>query len=237
MSAQQIKVLVVEDDTDIRNLIRKVVTGMDQSGVVASTLSGAIQLAGKEKPDLVMLDLGLPDGDGIDFIHNYRSWSTNPILILSARLQEHEKVKALDAGADDYITKPFGTAELMARIRVLLRRQSKADTNVPIFTFGDIEVDLSLRKVIKAGQEIHLSPIEYQLLNVLLISGGKVVTHRHLLREVWGGQHADDNHYLRIYMGHLRQKLEEDPTQPKYLLTETGVGYRLDFLQGTLRTL
>lgn len=228
MSNRAIKVLVVEDDADISSLILKVVLGMDLTGVIAGSISGAIQSAAKDKPDLVILDLGLPDGDGIEFINNYRSWSTNPILVLSARMQEHEKVKALDAGADDYITKPFGTAELMARIRVLLRRQSKANVNIPVFNFGDVVIDLSLRKVMKANQEIHLSPIEYQLLNVLLTNSGKVVTHRHLLKEVWGGQHADDNHYLRIYMGHLRQKLEDDPTQPKFLLTETGVGYRLD---------
>lgn len=228
MSNEPIKILVVEDDVDISNLILKIVVGMDLTGVVASSINSAIQSAAKDKPDLVILDLGLPDGDGMEFINNFRAWSTNPILILSARMQEHEKVKALDAGADDYITKPFGTAELMARIRVLLRRQSKANANIPIFNFGDVVINLSLRKVIKADQEIHLSPIEYQLLNVLLTNTGKVVTHRHLLKEVWGGQHADDNHYLRIYVGHLRQKLEDDPTQPKYLLTETGVGYRLD---------
>jgi two-component system KDP operon response regulator KdpE len=228
MSNRPTKILVVEDDADICKLILKVIAGMELVGSGTSSISGAIQSAAKDKPDLVILDLGLPDGDGIEFIHNYRSWSTNPILVLSARMLEHEKVRALDAGADDYITKPFGTAELMARIRVLLRRQSKADANVPVFNFGDVVIDLSLRKVIKAGEEIHLSPIEYQLLNVLLTNGGKVVTHRHLLKEVWGGQHTDDNHYLRIYMGHLRQKLEDDPTQPKFLLTETGVGYRLD---------
>ena len=228
MSNQIKKVLVIEDDADIRNLIIKVIKGMDLIAIEADAIAGGTQVAARDKPDLIILDLGLPDGDGIGFISNYRSWSTNPILVLSARMQEHEKVKALDAGADDYLTKPFGTAELMARMRVLLRRQSKAGANVPTFCFGDVNVDLSLRKVTKAGEEIHLSPIEYQLLNILLTNSGKVVTHRQLLREVWGGQHAEDNHYLRIYMGHLRQKLEDDPTQPKFLLTETGVGYRLD---------
>jgi len=222
------RVLVIEDDADIRHLIIKVIKGMDLLALEAQTISNGTQVAAKDKPDLVILDLGLPDGDGISFIQNYRSWSSNPILVLSARMQEHEKVKALDAGADDYLTKPFGTAELMARMRVLLRRQSKTDTNTPIFNFGDVKVDLSLRKVMKAGEEIHLSPIEYQLLNILLTNGGKVITHRQLLKDVWGGQHAEDNHYLRIYMGHLRQKLEDDPAQPKFLLTETGVGYRLD---------
>jgi two-component system KDP operon response regulator KdpE len=176
----------------------------------------------------VILDLGLIDGDGIEFINSYRSWSSSPILVLSARVQEHEKVKALDAGADDYLTKPFGTAELMARMRVLLRRQNKTESNTPKFSFGDIQIDLSCRKITKADQEIHLSKTEYQLLNVLLVNQGRVVTHRQLLKDVWGGQHAEDSHYLRIYMGHLRLKLEDDPTQPKYLITETGIGYRLN---------
>lgn len=228
MSTAIIKVLVIEDDVDILGLMVKVVKGMDFLPLEAQTISSGIQLAAQEKPDLVLLDLGLPDGDGIEFIVNYRSWSNNPVLVLSARMQEHEKVKALDAGADDYLTKPFGTAELMARMRVLLRRQSSLDSNTPIFSFGDVEIDLSLRKVSKSNIEIHLSPIEYQLLNILLTSNGKVVTHRQLLKEIWGGQHTEDNHYLRIYMGHLRQKLEDDPAQPKFLLTETGVGYRLD---------
>ena len=222
------KVLVIEDDADIRGLIIKVIKGMDLVASEAHTINDGTHIAAKEKPDLIILDLGLPDGDGISFINNYRSWSTNPILVLSARIQEHEKVKALDAGADDYLTKPFGTAELMARMRVLLRRLSQSDANTPTFSFGDVRIDLSLRKVTKANEEIHLSPIEYQLLNILLTNSGKVVTHRQLLKEVWGGQHTEDNHYLRIYMGHLRQKLEDDPTQPKFLLTETGVGYRLD---------
>ncbi|MBT8573787.1 response regulator [Polynucleobacter paneuropaeus] len=228
MSDQAIKVLVIEDDADIRGLIIKVIKGMDLVAFEAQTIFGGSQVAAKEKPDLIILDLGLPDGDGLGFINNYRTWSTNPILVLSARMQEHEKVKALDAGADDYLTKPFGTAELMARMRVLLRRLSKSEVNTPTFSFADVRIDLSLRKVTKANEEIHLSPIEYQLLNILLTNSGKVVTHRQLLKEVWGGQHAEDNHYLRIYMGHLRQKLEDDPAQPRFLLTETGVGYRLD---------
>jgi two-component system KDP operon response regulator KdpE len=228
MSDQAIKVLVIEDDADIRGLIIKVIKGMDLVAFEAQTIFGGSQVAAKEKPDLIILDLGLPDGDGLGFINNYRTWSTNPILVLSARMQEHEKVKALDAGADDYLTKPFGTAELMARMRVLLRRLSKSEVNTPTFSFADVRIDLSLRKVTKANEEIHLSPIEYQLLNILLTNSGKVVTHRQLLKEVWGGQHTEDNHYLRIYMGHLRQKLEDDPAQPRFLLTETGVGYRLD---------
>lgn len=222
------KVLVIEDDAQIRDLIAKVVTSMDLSVIQESSINGGLQNAASSIPDLVILDLGLTDGDGIEFINGYRAWSSSPILVLSARVQEHEKVKALDAGADDYLTKPFGTAELMARMRVILRRQNKNESNTPKFSFGDIQIDLSSRRIIKANQEIHLSKTEYELLHVLLLNRGRVVTHRQLLKEVWGGQHAQDSHYLRIYMGHLRQKLEDDPAQPQYLLTETGIGYRLD---------
>lgn len=222
------KVLVIEDDSQIRDLIAKVVTSMDLAVIQEGSVKGGLHSAASSIPDLVILDLGLIDGDGIEFIKGYRTWSSNPILVLSARVQEHEKVKALDAGADDYLTKPFGTAELMARMRVLLRRQLKTESNTPKFSFGNIQVDLSCRKVIKGNQEVRLSKTEYQLLNVLLLNQGRVVTHRHLLKEVWGGQHAEDGHYLRIYMGHLRQKLEDDPAQPQYLLTETGIGYRLN---------
>lgn len=222
------RVLVIEDDAQIRELIAKVIIGMDLDPAQESTVEGGLKNAAVIKPDLVILDLGLTDGDGIEFINGYRAWSSNPILVLSARIAEHEKVKALDTGADDYLTKPFGTAELMARVRVLLRRQHKAESNIPNFIFGDIEVDLSSRRVIKANEEIRLSKTEYQLLSILLLNQGRVVTHRQLLKEVWGGQHTEDSHYLRIYMGHLRQKLEDDPAQPKYLLTETGIGYRLD---------
>ena len=222
------KVLVIEDDAQIRDLIAKVVTSMDLSVIQESSINGGLQNAASSIPDLVILDLGLTDGDGIEFINGYRAWSSSPILVLSARVQEHEKVKALDAGADDYLTKPFGTAELMARMRVILRRQNKNESNTPKFSFGDIQIDLSSRRIIKANQEIHLSKTEYELLHVLLLNRGRVVTHRQLLKEVCGGQHAQDSHYLRIYMGHLRQKLEDDPAQPQYLLTETGIGYRLD---------
>ena len=222
------RILVIEDDAQIRELIARVIIGMDLYPLQESTVDVGLKNAAANKPDLVILDLGLTDGDGIEFINGYRAWSSNPILVLSARIAEHEKVKALDAGADDYLTKPFGTAELMARVRVLLRRQHKVESNTPKFIFGDIEVDLSCRKVSKANEEIHLSKTEYQLLSLLLLNQGRVVTHRQLLKEVWGEQHTEDSHYLRIYMGHLRQKLEDDPAQPKYLLTETGIGYRLD---------
>ena len=191
-----------------------------------------------------MLDLGLPDGDGIELIRDVRSWSRVPIVVLSARSDEAAKIAALDAGADDYLSKPFGVGELLARVRANLRRQlaispdgsatggigtgtgtgTGGDT---VFRFGEVEVDRVARLVRRKGTEVHLTPIEYRLLLVLITHVGRVLTHRHLLREVWGPSHADQSHYLRIYMGHLRQKLEADPAQPKHFLTETAVGYRL----------
>jgi len=188
--------------------------------------------AGTRKPDLVIIDLGLPDGDGVDFIRDLRTWSSVPVIVLSARTSENEKVKALDAGADDYLTKPFGVSELLARVRASLRRQNanargNQGASTDIFEFGDVKVDLSARVVTKASTEIHLTPIEYRLLGVLIINVGRVLTQRLLLREVWGPSHSESSHYLRVYMGHLRQKLEDDPAQPKHILTETAVGYRL----------
>lgn len=191
------------------------------------TLQRGMIEAGSRKPDLVILDLGLPDGDGRDFIQAVRTWSTLPIIVLSARIEEQDKVDALDAGADDYLCKPFGVAELMARVRASLRRRTTtASDKEPITRFGDVAVDHACRLVARQGQEIHLTPIEFRLLTALLNHPGKVLTHRHLLREVWGPSHVEHGHYLRIYMGHLRQKLEEDPARPRYLLTETGIGYR-----------
>ena len=221
-------VLVVEDDPEIRDMILKILDGMDLASGYAGSVAAAISEIVKAPPDLVVLDLGLPDADGITLIENIRRWSELPILVLSARIVEHEKVKALDAGADDYLTKPFGMAELMARIRVLLRRRSASETLSPNFQFGNIEVDLSTRKVLKRGEEVHLSPIEFQLLNIFLVNKGRIMTHRQLLKEVWGGRRIESNHYLRIYVGHLRQKLEDEPARPVYLLTEAGVGYRLE---------
>ena len=187
--------------------------------------------AGLRKPDLLILDLGLPDGNGIDLIRDLRGWSDVPVLILSARSQEADKIAALDAGADDYLTKPFGVGELLARVRANLRRPRAdaggADAASAVFSFGEVEVDRQARIVRRQGAEVHLTPIEYRLLSVLMAHAGRVLTHRHLLREVWGPSHAEQSHYLRIYMGHLRQKLEQDPAQPRHLLTETAVGYRL----------
>jgi len=202
----------------------------------ADTVQRGLASAGTRKPDLLIVDLGLPDGDGIDVIRDVRGWSNVPIIVLSARTNEADKITALDAGADDYLTKPFGLGELMARVRANLRRPrtvsnetandlgNEGDAN---FRFGEVEVDRSKRLVRSKGAEVHLTPIEYRLLTVLVANVGRVMTHRQLLREVWGPSHADQSHYLRIYMGHLRQKLEADPAQPRHLLTESGVGYRL----------
>ncbi|RYF68490.1 MAG: response regulator, partial [Comamonadaceae bacterium] len=179
-----------------------------------------------------VLDLGLPDGDGVTLIRDVRGWSAVPIIVLSARSDEADKIAALDAGADDYLTKPFGTGELLARVRANLRRPRAAGGDhgaepETVFRFGDVELDRAARVVRRAGVEVHLTPTEYRLLSVLAVNAGRVLTQRQLLREVWGPSHSEQSHYLRIYMGHLRQKLEADPAQPRHLLTETAVGYRL----------
>lgn len=220
-------VIVVEDEKLIRRFVR---SSLEEEGcrvVEAGTSAQGLLECGSHKPDLVVLDLGLPDGNGVDFIRDLRAWSDVPILVLSARSHENDKIQALDVGTDDYLTKPFGVGELRARARALLRRQSRGGEGAtPIIEFGDVQVDLSRRVVTRGGEAVHLTPIEYRLLGVMLANTGKVMTQRHLLREVWGPSSVESNHYLRVYVGHLRQKLEDDPTQPKYLLTETGVGYR-----------
>ena len=199
----------------------------------AETAKKGLIEAGTRKPDLLVLDLGLPDGDGLDVIRDVRGWSGVPIIVLSARSDEADKIAALDAGADDYLTKPFGTGELLARVRANLRRPRNAAgdgallEDDPFFKFGDVAVDRTARIARRAGQEVHLTPLEYRLLSVLMANAGRVLTHRQLLKEVWGPSHAEQSHYLRIYMGHLRQKLKVDPAQPRHLLTETAVGYRL----------
>jgi two-component system KDP operon response regulator KdpE len=186
--------------------------------------------AATRRPDLIILDLGLPDGNGLDFLRDLRGWSKVPVIVLSARVGEQDKITALDAGADDYLTKPFGVGELLARVRASSRRRLEAGTDPgagAVFTFGDVKIDLSLRTAHKGGATIHLTPIEYRLLSLLIANAGKVLTHRQILREVWGPAHSEDGHYVRVYMGHLRQKLEDDPAQPRHILTETAVGYRL----------
>jgi two-component system KDP operon response regulator KdpE len=192
----------------------------------ADTLARGLIEAGTRKPDVIVLDLGLPDGDGVTLVRDVRGWSGVPIIVLSARIDESDKVTALDAGADDYLVKPFGVAELLARVRASLRRRGQGAGESPIVHFGEVSVDLTNRRVTQDGADVHLTQIEFRLLATLLAHPGKVLTHRQLLRDVWGPSHVEHNHYLRIYMGHLRQKLEADPAQPRYLLTETGVGYR-----------
>jgi len=220
--------VLIEDEAPIRRFLK---TTLEHAGMVvheAETGQRGLMSVASRKPDLVILDLGLPDIDGIEVIRQLRDWSDLPILVLSAREQEDIKVTALDAGADDYLTKPFGVDECLARIRVLLRRHAgHSARNEQTFRFGDVRVDLVQRQVLKAEQAIHLTPIEYRLLATLIRHAGKVMTQRELLREVWGPNHSESSQYLRVYMGHLRQKLESDPALPQHLLTETGVGYRL----------
>ena len=220
--------LLVEDEPQIRRFVRTSLEEVGWQVYEADTMQRGLIDAGTRTPDLIVLDLGLPDGDGIEFIVELRKWSTVPVIVLSARASEASKVAALDAGADDYLTKPFGVDELHARVRATLRRQRKpgADTH-GVVRFGDVAVDLKNRLVMKAGEKVHLTPIEFKLLSALVSNAGRVLTNVQLLRAVWGPAHVDDGHYLRIYMGHLRHKLENNPTQPKFFLTETAVGYRL----------
>lgn len=224
----QATVLLVEDDKEIRRLVRTALSDRGHRVFEAGTMRDGLMEAGARKPDLIILDLGLPDGDGQDFIRDLRNWSQIPIIVLSARIDEIEKVTALDSGADDYLTKPFSIDEMLARVRAALRRVSREGAERgPVVKIGDVVLDLNHRRVSRAGEAIHLTPIEYRLLALLVADEGKVLTHRQLLREVWGPNFVEHNHYLRIYMGHLRHKIETDPAQPKHLLTETGVGYRL----------
>jgi len=220
-------VLVVEDEQQIRRFVRAALEAEACRVVEAETMAQGLIDAGTRKPDLIILDLGLPDGDGTRFVQDLRAWSNVPVLVLSARSTEHDKIGVLDAGADDYLTKPFSVGELLARVRALLRRsKAGAELESASVRFGEVEVDMARRQVTRRGTPVHLTPIEYRLLCVLLANAGKVMTHRHLLRDVWGPAYVESNHYLRIYVGHLRQKLEHDPAQPSHFLTETGVGYR-----------
>jgi two-component system KDP operon response regulator KdpE len=227
-------VVIIEDEPQIRRFVRSALEAEGWQVFEADTARKGLSEAGTRKPDLLVLDLGLPDGDGLEVIRDVRGWSGVPIIVLSARSDEADKIAALDAGADDYLTKPFGVGELLARVRANLRRPRAAATDGspaedadPVFRFGQVEVDRQARLVRRAGADVHLTPIEYRLLSMLMANAGRVLTHRQLLREVWGPSHAGQSHYLRIYMGHLRQKLEADPAQPQHLLTETAVGYRL----------
>ena len=222
-------ILVIEDDSQMRRYLRTVLTNEGYHIIEATTAQEGIRQVGVRHPDLVILDLGLPDRDGLEVTRDLREWTATPIIVLTARSQENDKVAALDIGADDYLTKPFGTNELLARLRVALRHAIRVvqGSDEPLFTVGDLRVDLAYRKVFVGEKEVHLTPIEYQLLMMLIQYAGKVVTRRQLLHEVWGPDYVDESHYLRIYMGQLRHKLEADPTRPRYLITEPGVGYRL----------
>ena len=221
--------LLVEDEPHIRRFVRASLEAEGWRVFETDTLKRGLVEAATRKPDLVIADLGLPDGDGVDLIRELRTWSHVPVIVLSARSDEGEKVRALDAGADDYIEKPFGVSELLARVRAHRRRQQGGQPGEggSLVTIGNVEIDLAARIVRKSGAEVHLTPLEYRLLGVLLANAGRVLTHRHLLREVWGPSHVAQNHYLRVFMGTLRHKLEDDPAQPRMLVTETGVGYRL----------
>lgn len=222
-------ILVIEDEPQIRRLLRATLDAAGYRVLEAENGERGVLEAASHKPDLVMVDLGLPDIDGVEVVTRVRAWSNMPIVVLSARSAEAQKIAALDAGADDYVTKPFATGELMARIRAALRHASRSEHAGPagVLRLGTTEVDLERRLVNADGKAVHLTPIEFRLLACLAQHAGMVLTHRHLLREVWGPGHIDQSHYLRIYMKQLRHKLEPDPTRPRYLLTETGVGYRL----------
>ena len=227
MSEIRPKVLVVEDEAEIRRFVRLALESEGHEVFEAGGVQRGLIDAGTRRPDLVVLDLGLPDGDGVDFIRELRSWSTAPVIVLSARAGEADKIGALDAGADDYLVKPFGAGELLARARAQLRRRQGADSAAAsVLEFGDIRIDRARRVVERAGEPLHLTPIEYRLLLLLTSQPDRVLTHRQLLKEVWGPGHAEDVHYVRVHMGNLRKKIEADSSRPRWLLTEAGVGYR-----------
>jgi len=219
--------LVIEDEPQIRRFLRATLGSEGYLVLEAETAQQGLQEAASKPPDLVLLDLGLPDMDGIEVIRRLREWTAVPIIIISARGQEQDKVAGLDSGADDYITKPFSVPELMARIRVAMRHANRTDDESAVFVSGDLKVDLARRLVFINEQEVRLTPIEFKLLAILVKHAGKVLTHRQILKEVWGPAYAEDNHSLRVFVHQLRHKLEADPAQPKWLITEAGVGYRL----------
>ena len=221
-------ILVVEDEAPIRRFLRATLPLHDFRILEAVTGAEGIHLAAAQHPEVVILDLGLPDMDGLDVVHQLRAWSEMPIVVLSARDREADKIAALDAGADDYLTKPFGIGELLARLRVAFRHGARrASPEAPQFDCGDWRVDLAARRVFVYGEEVHLTPTEYRLLATLIRHAGKVVTHRHLLRELWHSEQEDAQHTLRVHVSQLRRKLEPDPARPRHLLTEPGIGYRL----------
>lgn len=227
MSKPQPVVIVIEDEPKIRRFVRMSLESEGCQVFEADSVKRGLIEAGTRKPDLAVLDLGLPDGDGVDFIRDLRAWSDIPVIVLSARTAEAEKVAALDAGADDYLAKPFGAAELLARVRAQLRRRARIPAaGQDALEFGNIRMDFGRRIVERNGKPLHLTPLEFRLLAYLAGNADSVLTHRELLRNVWGPSHTEDSHYVRVYMAHLRRKIEDDPSQPKHLLTEAGIGYR-----------
>jgi two-component system KDP operon response regulator KdpE len=222
-------VLIIEDEPQMRRFLRVSLTGNGYQLAEAETAQEGLAQAAARNPDLVLLDLGLPDQDGLTVTERLREWASMPIIVISARGREEDKIKALDAGADDYVTKPFGVGELLARIRVALRHKNVSASGSSLFESGDLRVELARRQVFVGDKEVHLTPIEYKLLTTLIKHAGRVLTHRQLLREVWGPHSSEQTQYLRVYMGQLRHKLEQNPSRPVHLLTEPGVGYRLRF--------
>ncbi len=227
MSDARIRLLIVEDEADIRRFLRLALENEGFETYEADTVKRALIEAGTRRPELVVLDLGLPDGDGVDFIRDLRGWSAVPVIVLSARSSEADKIAALDAGADDYLVKPFGAGELLSRVRAQLRRLARpAVSGEAVAQFGEVRVDLARRSVERSGVPVHLTPIEYRLLTSLLAQPDRVLTHRQLLQAVWGPGHSEDTHYVRVHMANLRKKLEADPARPRHLKTEAGIGYR-----------
>jgi two-component system KDP operon response regulator KdpE len=227
MTEHNCSVLIVEDDADIRRFVRMALVAEGHEAFEADSVKRGIIETGTRRPDLVILDLGLPDGDGVELIHNLRSWSNIPVVVLSARSNEADKIAALDAGADDYLVKPFGAGELMARVRAQLRRHTQQTAaGEPLVRFSDVCIDLTRRSVERAGNLVHLTPIEYRLLTHLAGQPDRVITHRQLLTAVWGPGHLEDIHYVRVHMANLRKKIEADASMPRHLVTEAGIGYR-----------
>lgn len=227
MDDQKPRILVVDDERSIRRFLRTSLSAHGYSVFEAATGEEALLAATETRPDVIILDLGLPDIDGEEVTERLREWAQTPIVILSVREQEQDKIRALDAGADDYLTKPFGVGELLARLRAVMRRAAPAGEEEPVFHAGDLEVDLVRRRVMVRGAEVTLTPTEYDLLRVLIQNAGKVLTHRQLIHTVWGNAYQDEYHLLRVNISNLRRKIEADPSQPRHILTEAGVGYRL----------
>jgi two-component system KDP operon response regulator KdpE len=227
MTPQEPLVLVIDDEFPLRQFLHATLTSHGYRVSEAATLGEGLRRCAQESPDVVLLDLGLPDGDGTELTQRIRQWSSVPIVVLSAREQEADKIRSLDAGADDYLTKPFGVGELLARIRAALRHRVPRPAEDPVLTLEDVRIDIANRQIFRSAAEVHLTPIEWNLLSLLVQNLGRVVTHRQLLTSVWGTQQAGEVHYLRVYMAQLRHKLEQDPARPRLFLTEAGIGYRL----------